>query len=321
MVAPLRASCSLLRLSSVLCVFLLAVSLSFAAPGQQLTPSSPPSTAELKARAESGDASAQQQLSQFLLRGDSAVPGYDLALAWLRAAAQSDPRAQFLLGYLYEHGQGVPQDYAKAAENYRAAALQHHPSAENNLGLLYQRGQGVPKDMDKAFEWFSAAAQHGNPVAQCHLAVLYSLGSGTVRDYKEAAKWFRAAADSGFPEAQNSLGIYYYIGLGVAMDYHEAARWLRLAAQQGLPDAETNLAFLYEQGKGVPLDYVAAYTWYSRAIAAGDLTAKPRLKSLSLIMSRKQLDRATALVEAQVATPPRPAPTSSSAGSPYVPGP
>jgi hypothetical protein len=38
-------------------------------------------------------------------------------------------------------------------------------------------------------------------------------------------------------------------------------------------------------------------------------------------MTRKQLDRAAALVEAQSSTPPNPAPPSTSAESPYVSGP
>jgi uncharacterized protein len=125
------------------------------------------SVAELVSRAGSGDVSAKQQLSRFLLHSEPAAEGYDLAITWLRSlASQSVPQARFLLGYLYEHGRGLPRDYAKAAENYQAAALQDISSAQNNLADLYQRGLGVPRSDQKAIELYRAAAEHGNPIAQ-----------------------------------------------------------------------------------------------------------------------------------------------------------
>jgi uncharacterized protein len=259
------------------------------------------SSSKLQSRAEQGDAVAQYDLALLYLRNNSTNgptnEDYQSALKWLGAsAAQGNARAEFLLGYLFEHGQGVLRNYAKAAENYRAAALQGHSSAENNLASLYQHGQGVMKNMGEAFEWYLASAQHGNSVGQCNLATLYYLGSGIPQDYKEAAKWFRAAADSGSAEAQNSLAVLYYKGRGVERDYGEAARWLRLAAEQGLPGAATNLAYLYEQGSGVPLNYAAAYAWYSRAVGAGDSSGAERRKQVSRLMTRKQVDEAAALL-------------------------
>ena len=295
----LRQSYSFFPRLLLLAAAFAAVQPSYAAPQSQQNASM--SFSKLQSRAEKGDAVAQYNLAQSYLRRDPTHnptnEDYQSALKWLRSSsAQGNADAEFLLGYLYEHGQGVPRDYAQAEENYRTAALRGHSSAENNLASLHQHGQGVPKNMGKAFEWYLASAQHGNPVGQCNLATLYYLGSGTQRDYKEAAKWFRAAADSGSAEAQNSLAVFYYKGLGVALEYGEAARWLRLAAQQGLPTAETNLAYLYEQGRGLPLDYVAAYTWYSRALAAGDASGADRRNQLSHLMTRKQIDEAISLL-------------------------
>lgn len=291
----------------LLTLSLLAVALTATQPIYAASPSQQDASAsdsKLRLRAEQGDAVAQYNLAQSYLRHDPTngqnptSEDYQSALKRLLAsAARNYPEAQFLLGYLYEHGQGVLRDYAKSAENYRAAALQGHSTAENNLASLYQHGQGVPKDFGKAFDWYLASAQHGNQVGQCNLASLYYLGSGTRQDYRQAARWFRAAADSGSAEAQNTLAIFYYKGLGVPLDYAEAARWLQLAAQQGLPDAETNLAYFYEQGRGgLPLDYVTAYVWYSHAIAAGDASGFERRKQLAQLLTRKQIAAATALV-------------------------
>jgi TPR repeat protein len=266
---------------------------------------------DLQSRAERGDSGAQYQLARSILDQNPSSSDVQTALRWLRtSAAQNNPNAAFYLGYLYEHGKFVPQDYGLAFLNCQIAARVHYPPAENNLAFLYQHGQGVPKDLGKAFEWYRAAAQHGDPVGQYNLATFYYLGTSTPRNYAEAVRWLRASADSGLAEAETSLAAFYFYGVAVPRDYTEAARLVRLAVQKGLPAAESGLGFLYEHGKGVPLDYVAAYTWYSRAIAAGDSTSNDRRKQLAQIMTRKQLDEANGLVTHETAGP---SPSSSTA--------
>ncbi|KAF8920469.1 hypothetical protein BGZ58_004354, partial [Dissophora ornata] len=53
---------------------------------------------------------------------------------YLKAANQGNASAQYNLGFMYEHGKGVPQDYSKAMEWYLKAANQGHASAQPNLG-------------------------------------------------------------------------------------------------------------------------------------------------------------------------------------------
>lgn len=300
MFAPTRRSRGTFRLFLVLAGSFLSVGLAVSAPPQQQLPSPVSAIPELKARAESGETAARLQLRQFLISANPASPDYDLALSWLRSSAsQNLPESQLLLGYLYEQGEGVPSDFTKAAENYRAAALQGNPAAENNLCFLYHRGKGVPQDQALAFQWCRAAARHGNAAAQQNLGALYFLGLGTPVDFGKAAEWFRAAADQGLAAGQSNLAYAYLKGNGVPQDYSQAAHWARLAADQGHPRASALLAYLYENGEGLPLDYVSAYAWYSRAVAAGDNSNADRLKSLSHLMTRKQLNQANSLVTTQ----------------------
>ena len=65
--------------------------------------------------------------------------------------------AQSIPGFMYVNGQGVPQDYGKAAEWYRKAAAQGFADAQSNLGMMYANGQGVPLNMVEAYKWFSLA--------------------------------------------------------------------------------------------------------------------------------------------------------------------
>lgn len=255
-----------------------------------------------EASAASGDAVAQYKLAYKLL--NDAQPNTESALRWLRSsAAQHFAPAQFLLGYMYQHGRGVAADYTQAAENYRAAAQQGYAPAENNLGGLYQYGQGVAKDLSMALQWYRSAAQHGNPAGQYNLASFYVLGYGTQRDVDQAIQWFRAAAEQGFAAAEANLAMLYFKGIGVPTDYAEAARWSRLAAAQGLPHAAANYAYLCENGQGVPRDYVAAYLWYARAIAAGDKSSANRLKSVAHHLSHEQLKQVQSQVVAEASRP------------------
>ncbi len=117
------------------------------------------SLTSLKSRAEASDAVAQYDLAAEYLRSNPVAPDYNGAIKWLSAsAAQGNIHAEFLLGYLYEHGEGTERDYAKAAENYQAAAVKGYAAAANNLASLYHHGKGVPKDPRKARELYLAAA-------------------------------------------------------------------------------------------------------------------------------------------------------------------
>lgn len=78
--------------------------------------------------------------------------------AIVRLAEGGSARYQTDLGFMYEIGRGVPQDYHLAAYWYRLAAEQGFVPAQHLLGLLYDRGQGVPLDYMEAHKWLNLAA-------------------------------------------------------------------------------------------------------------------------------------------------------------------
>jgi hypothetical protein len=63
---------------------------------------------------------------------------------------------------MYERGQGVNQDYAKAVKWYRKAAEQGSASSQSNLGSMYFNGQGVTQNYVKAVKWWRKAAEQGD---------------------------------------------------------------------------------------------------------------------------------------------------------------
>jgi hypothetical protein len=81
------------------------------------------------------------------------------SVAELRKMAESgNPYGQYMLGYRYETGFGVLQDYASAAEWYLKASEQGYATAQWSLGLLYEQNQGVPQSYEKAYFWLDLAA-------------------------------------------------------------------------------------------------------------------------------------------------------------------
>ena len=81
-------------------------------------------------------------------------------LADLHARADAgEATAQHALGFLYSDGLGVPQDHVEAAGWYRRAAEQGHVTAQHALGvLMYSDGLGTPQDYVEAHMWLNLAA-------------------------------------------------------------------------------------------------------------------------------------------------------------------
>ena len=84
---------------------------------------------------------------------------------WRPLAEHGDANAQRNLGFIYDKGHGVPQDYAEAAKWYRRAADQGDTFSQTKLGFMYEAGRGVPKDPVQAYLWLSLAVFQGDTVA------------------------------------------------------------------------------------------------------------------------------------------------------------
>ena len=92
------------------------------------------------------------------------------ALADLRARAEAgDATAQYNLGAMYDQGRGVPQDDAEAVAWYRRAAEQGDARAQYNLGGMYAEGLGVPQDAVEALMWLTIAAARSTGVEREHM--------------------------------------------------------------------------------------------------------------------------------------------------------
>jgi TPR repeat protein len=225
--------------------------------------------------AEQGDADAQYSLGFAYENGRGVTQDYAAAFSWYRKAAdQGNAYAQVNLGAMYANGTGVTQNETIAVSWFRKAADQGNADAQYNLGNMYENGTGVTQDYATAFSWYRKAADQGNTQAQYSLGVMYDNGRGVTQNGTNAVSWYRKAADRGYAQALNSLGAMYANARGVTQDYAAAFSWFRKAADQGNAQAQYSLGVMYEEGRGVTQDYAAAFSWFRKAADQGDADAQ-----------------------------------------------
>lgn len=216
---------------------------------------------------------------------------YDSAMKLFQeTAGQGDAQAERYLGLMYEQGQGVIINMARAAEWYRKAAEHGDDKAQVKLGRLYQRGDGVPQDAKEALRWYRRAAEQGNATARGSVKLLerqLGLPATTFAEVPGQAAAARPASvpqpAAAGPSAQGlyDQGMHYLRGEGVMKDEAQAARLLRQAADQGHPRAQDELGTMYRCGLGgLRADPEEAYRWFHRAAQQGDASAQDHLGAL-----------------------------------------
>ena len=120
------------------------------------------------------------------------------AAAYRIRAEQGDPKYQSMMGYVYEHGKGVPEDYVEAVRWYRKSAEQGDAYGQYALSLMYHEGKGLAKDDSEALRWCRKAAEQGHIQAEFVLGESYRTGVGAPQDESEAVRWYRKSAEQVF---------------------------------------------------------------------------------------------------------------------------
>src|SRR3954470_1513185 len=217
-------------------------------------------------------------------------------------ANAGDAAAAFVLGNMYEQGNGVPQNAVEAVKWYRKAAELGNATAQFNLGLILAKGRGVTPDPSEGAKWYQKAAEQGDEQAAINLGILYAQGSGVKQDAAQAAHWFRVAAEAGNAMAEYNLGLLYSEqlyseGKSAAEDEKQAALWMGKAAEHGVVAAQNNLGVLYADGRGVEKNLVQAYKWFALAGEAGDPNAADAIKALTAEMKPEEVAQGKRLAE------------------------
>ncbi len=195
-------------------------------------------------------------------------------------AEQGQATAQYILGWIYQTGDGVKQDYSESAKWYAKAADKGNADAQYAVGSYYMTGVGVPQDNRQAMLWFRKAADQGKAPAQYLLGYLLARGEGIDHNEAESSSWYLKAAVQGYAEAQYAYALALAAGAGVEKDEQAANEWLRKAADQKHTEAAYLLGWNYEKGVGMLPDYAQAAKWYRQAADAHHVEALYHLATL-----------------------------------------
>lgn len=129
----------------------------------------------------------------------------------------------------------------KAVETLTRLANEGNARAQFRLGDLYYHGNGVAEDEAMAIYWWKKSAASGNAEAMYQIAHAYLFGITAAKSVpdpdREAALWYFQAASAGHAEAAYTLGLLFLAGKGVVEDRNEAIRWFRNAAAKGHAEA------------------------------------------------------------------------------------
>ena len=93
-------------------------------------------------------------------------------------------------------------DPSSSSYGIKIRAIMGSTKAQNELGTMYFRGNGVSQNYSKAAKWYRKAASKGDAISQINLSIMYFNGKGVPKDYSEAIAWVSKAANQGNAEAQ-----------------------------------------------------------------------------------------------------------------------
>ncbi len=161
-----------------------------------------------------------------------------------KRAEQGDAEAQFQLGRALSSGTGIGKDVNESVRWVRKAAESGLPTAQYSLGFMLENGQLLQRNPAEAVFWYSRAAEQGHTIALSRLDLLaYALpvGTGVTKEVNETILWLRKAAESGLPAAQYSLGFMHEYGQFLPRNPAEAVIWYSRAAEQGHTNAMSRL--------------------------------------------------------------------------------
>ena len=221
--------------------------------------------------------------------GLGAVPGVD----WEVKAYEGI--ARYELGKAYHYGAGVQRDGKRAVQEYTHAADEcDHCDAMLTLGWLYDNGKLVTEDYQLAKFYYERVIEQDYNLlvsflphdcdtknyhdtvttATVNLGFLYVDGNGVEKSYEMAKELFELAITySGDPhgQANRELGNLHYNGWGTCVDIEKAIKCWKHGSKKGDCESLRALGFMYMGGEGgLEISKIKAKELWSQGAAEGD---------------------------------------------------
>ena len=228
-------------------------------------------------------------VSRFLIHGVSRLGLLSLLFVSClnSASAQEDRFAAGLAAKDRGH-------HATAIRAWLPLAEAGNAEAQNNIGFMYEEGLGVGQNYLLAMNWYRQAADSGLAQAQHNMGMLYHHGYGVAQNRSEAVRWFERAADQALAESEYMLGLAKQTGEGTPLDYGQARSLFLRAALQAYGPGQLMTAFMLQAGEGGEPDSYRAAVWARIALANGQVSAEDILVLAELQLDENQIAQASA---------------------------
>lgn len=131
-------------------------------------------------------------------------------LRYVTSVDKNNSDAYYYLGYLYENGFGVDQDYKTSTFYYsKAVAVSNetNPKAMYKLGNMLYSGKAGYADMRRAYQLYAKAAELGDKDAIYTLGVLHEHGLSVEQNVETACKLYEQSAKMGHADAKVNLAM------------------------------------------------------------------------------------------------------------------
>ena len=218
-------------------------------------------------------------------------------------------KGPYLLGNLYENGQGCEKNFQEALKSYEISAAAGESQAFYKIAEFYRNGLGVNKDAQKAVKNYQDAIKLGffgedieNKLNQLNKEMeekklrdeLYQQGddyysgkNGKPKDYFKSFPLIKQSADLNHPWGLYWTAWMYMQGEGTNKNYSEALIYFKRAAECGETRALRYIADFYLNGYGVDIDEKEALKYYNMAFEA---TKDEEIKKKINILKKKNED-------------------------------
>lgn len=188
----------------------------------------------------------------------------------LKAKAKSgDSTAQFDLAKALETPAKEIRDIRRAFHLYCQAAETGHEDAKGTVMKALANAWSPETNSPVVWQWLKEEAEAGNTEACYLLGILFNVDEDFGIDPKASVPWFKKASDGGHQEAMYTMAVLNYEGELVPTNKAESARLLSLVDPQRQPRASESLGLMNLLGDGVPVDIPAGLSHLETAVANG----------------------------------------------------
>lgn len=170
------------------------------------------------------------------------------------------------LGDMYANGNGVRQDYARAAALYERVCEAGVAETCYTLARIYERVPGFESEAKRVSDLYERACTAGS----ANGCVGFGLVQASREEYQQAAMLFERACLGGAAEGCQQLAGAFQRGEGVPKDMDRAVALYDQACNADFVDACLTLAALYTDGTDLGRDPARAAQYNAAAVRVYD---------------------------------------------------